>query len=190
MVESGRIDHGHHAGSAYNALTETIEFAKAVQIAVDSVDMSETLIIVTADHSHVFTIAGYPKRGNPILGKVITVGSDEPALAADDMPYTTLGYTNGLGFRELGEVTNADLSYTLPAATGRADLSGVNTNSSGYHQEALVPLGSETHAGEDVTIFGYGLGANLIGGTNEQNIIYHVMSRSARLEWLANDALN
>lgn len=95
MVESGRIDHGHHAGSAYNALSNTIEFSNAVKAAVESVDMTETLIIVTADHSHVFTIAGYPKRGNPILGKVVSVGSDTPALAADGLPYTTLGYANG-----------------------------------------------------------------------------------------------
>lgn len=68
MVESGRIDYGHHAGSADNALTDTIEFAKAVQAAVDSTDPEDTLIIVTADHSHVFTIAGYPKRRQPDSG--------------------------------------------------------------------------------------------------------------------------
>jgi len=51
------------------------------------------------DHSHVFTIAGYPKRGSPIPGKVVGVGQTEPSMAADGMPYTTLGYTNGLGFR-------------------------------------------------------------------------------------------
>ena len=50
MVESGRIDHGHHAGSAYNALTDTIEFANAVQSAIDNTDPEDTLIIVTADH--------------------------------------------------------------------------------------------------------------------------------------------
>ncbi len=42
MVESGRIDHGHHAGSAYNALTDTIAFSDAIKAAVNSSDMSET----------------------------------------------------------------------------------------------------------------------------------------------------
>lgn len=186
-VEAGRIDHAHHAGNAFNALSDTIEFSKAIQAAVDSVDMSETLIIVTADHSHVFTIAGYPKRGNPILGKVVTVGADEPALASDDMPYTTLGYTNGLGFRDFGQETDADETYLLEHAAGRADLTAVDTQAPGYHQESLVPTSSETHAGEDVGIYGYGLAANLLGGTHEQNYIFHVMNHAGRLQWLANN---
>lgn len=190
MVESGRIDHGHHAGSAYNALTDTIEFAKAVKATVESVDMDNTLIIVTADHSHVFTIAGYPKRGNPILGKLISVGSDTPALASDNMPYTTLGYTNGRGFRDLGNETDADATYGLPQATGRVDLTSVDTETSGYHQEALVPLGSETHAGEDIAIYGKGPGASLVGGTNEQSVVFHVMNRAAKLVKKASDALD
>ena len=175
VVESGRIDHGHHAGSAYNALTDTIEFANAVAAADAMTSDDDTLIIVTADHSHVFTIAGYPKRGNPILGKVVNVGSDEPATAADDLPYTTLGYTNGLGFRDLGDETDADATYALAESTGRQDLTDVDTTASGYHQEALVPLGSETHAGEDVGIYAKGPGAWLVNGTNEQSVIFHVM---------------
>lgn len=190
MVESGRIDHGHHAGNAYNALTDTIAFSNAVQAAVESVDMSETLIIVTADHSHVFTIAGYPKRGNPILGKVVSVGAEEPTLAADGMPYTTVGYMNGLGYRDLGDETNADATYDLPAEAGRINLSSVNTEASGYHQEALVPLGSETHAGEDVTIYGKGPGGHLVSGTNEQSVIFHVINKSAQLEKKAEKQLN
>ncbi len=147
MVESGRIDHGHHAGSAHGALTDAIAFAEAVQTAMDNTNPEETLIIVTADHSHVFTIAGYPKRGNPILGKVVGIGQTEPSLAADGMPYTTVGYTNGLGFRDLGTETDADAGYGVPAANGRQDLANVDTQSPGFHQEALIPLGSETHAG-------------------------------------------
>ena len=182
MVESGRIDHAHHAGSAYNALTETIEFSKAVQAAVNSVDMKETLIIVTADHSHVFTIAGYPKRGNPILGKVVSVGKTEPQLASDGMPYTTLGYANGKGFQDFGNETNADAAYGQDSNAGsRTDLSIVDTESTGFHQEAIVPLGSETHAGEDVTVYGQGPGAHLVSGTNEQSVVFHMMDKAARL---------
>ena len=207
MVESGRIDHGHHAGNASAALTDAVEFAKAVQAAVDSTNPEETLIIVTADHSHVFTIAGYPKRGNPILGKVVGIGKDTPALAADGLPYTTLGYTNGLGYRNLGTETDADAGYATSATdpgvagvkpaqmialsntgmndpvavTGRVDLSGVDTTTPGFHQEALVPLSSETHAGEDVGVYAKGPGSHLVRGTNEQSYIFHVMDYAGDL---------
>ena len=175
MVESGRIDHAHHAGNAYGALHDTIAFAEAVDAADKLTDDEDTLIIVTADHGHVFTIAGYPKRGNPILGKVVNVGSDEAATAADGTPYTTLGYTNGLGFRNLGDVTNSDASYLEGPDTGRKDITDVDTTTPGYHQEALIPMGSETHSGEDVGIYAKGPGAFLVNGTNEQSIIFHVM---------------
>lgn len=78
-VESGRIDHGHHATNPMRALYDAIEFANAVKYAYENTDPEKTLIIVTADHSHVFTIAGYPTRGNPILGKV--VGNDNSGNA-------------------------------------------------------------------------------------------------------------
>lgn len=97
MVEGGRIDHAHHAGQAGYALEEEVEFARAVQYAIDHTDPRETLILVTADHSHALTIAGYPKRGNPILGVVTRAGTDQPTIAADGQPYTTLGYANGPG---------------------------------------------------------------------------------------------
>ena len=178
----------HHAGSAYNALTDTIELANAVQRAIDMTDPEETLIIVTADHGHVFTIAGYPKRGNPILGKVVNVGAEEPALAADDMPYTTLGYTNGGGFRNLGAETDADEGYNVDIAAGRQNLTDIDTTTPGYHQEALVPLSSETHSGEDVGIFASGPGALLVNGTNEQSMLYHIMDFAADLTNKANSA--
>ena len=189
MVESGRIDHAHHAGNAYDALVDTMEFAKAIAAAAAATDPTETLIIVTADHGHVFTIAGYPKRGNPILGKVVGVGSDTPALAADGLPYTTLGYMNGLGYADLGDETDADARYNLPADAGRKNLNFVDTQAPGFHQETLVPLSSETHSGEDIGIYAYGPGASLVTGTNEQNVIFHVMDFAADLVAKADAAL-
>ena len=157
MVEAGRIDHAHHAGNAYRALEDTVALSDAVKAAYDKVNPEETLIIVTADHSHVFTIAGYPKRNNPILG---IAGS-----ADDKKPYTTLGYMNGPGAIKVGEP--------------RADLTDVDTHDPDFLQQALVPLGeSETHAGDDVAIFAQGPWAHLFQGVVEQNMIYHVMAKA------------
>jgi alkaline phosphatase len=186
-VESGRIDHAHHATNPYRALEDTVEFAKAIKTAYEMTDPRETLIIVTADHSHVFTIAGYPTRGNPILGKVVTndnSGSPAagPALASDSLPYTTIGYTNGVGFYDLPGANTADAIYENPAYSGRADLTGVDTGQEGFHSEVLVPLGSETHSAEDVAIYAIGPGSGLINGVMEQNEIYHVMNTAGRLE--------
>ena len=175
IVEAGRIDHAHHAGNAANALNDTVELARAVHAVVDEVDPEDTLILVTADHSHVFTIAGYPRRGNPILGKVIPPWSDELTLDESGTPYTTLGYMNGRGFRDYGGHLDADLTYDDPPVSGRQDIREVDTTAMGYHQEALVPLNSETHGGEDVAVYARGPGARAATGVVEQNLLFHVM---------------
>ena len=59
LVEGGRIDHAHHSNYAKHSLEETIEFSKAVQKAMSMTNETETLIVVSADHSHVMSYAGY-----------------------------------------------------------------------------------------------------------------------------------
>ena len=201
MVEGGRIDHAHHDNNAFNALNETIEFSNAVAAAFNTTDPEETLIIVTADHSHVMTMAGYPTRGNPILGKVIgndSAGNPETEANLDrqDMPYTTLNYMNGRGFADYADKT--DGSYeSQELAEGqesqpfprRVDIGNVNTEAPGFHQETFIPLIEETHSGEDVPIYATGPGAHLLSGSIEQNVIFHVMNYAANLEKLAKEAL-
>lgn len=59
FVEGGRIDHAHHDSRAHKALDETVEFAKAVALARSMTDIEDTLIVVSADHGHTITYAGY-----------------------------------------------------------------------------------------------------------------------------------
>lgn len=49
-----------------------------------------------------------------------------------------------------------------------------------------MPLTSETHSGEDVAIYAKGPGAFLVNGTNEQQMIYHVMDFASDLAGKAN----
>ena len=169
LVEGARIDHANHDGNAYRALDETTSLSRAVQAAVDMTSADDTLVVVTADHSHVLNFAGYPRRGNPILGTVREDG-EGPALDALGLPYTTLGYANGPGYRD----ADADQPGVQPAI-GRPDLTDVDTADPDYLQEAMVPLGSETHGGEDVGIWARGPGSAAFRGTLEQNVIYHVI---------------
>jgi alkaline phosphatase len=165
MVEGGRIDHGHHLGNAYRALSETIAMSDAVRVALEKTREQDTLIVVTADHSHTLTISGYPMRGNPILGKVVgrsrkIEGENEMANDGKGKPYTTLSYANGPGYRD---------------GRRRANLTSVDTEDPEFLQEATIPMRSETHAGEDVPIFAGGTRSALFHGVREQSYIYHAM---------------
>lgn len=120
----GRIDHGHHEGKAKQALHEAVELDRAIGLAARLTSPQDTLSVVTADHSHVFTFGGYTPRGNPIFGEtppsppapawghpgdvpaVLTV-LPLPGLApmqsdVDRKPFTSILYGNGPGYKIVG----------------------------------------------------------------------------------------
>ncbi len=116
-------------------------------------------------------MAGYPMRGNNILGLVREVddkGMAEEKFKTDknQKPFTTLGYANGRGYRE-GK---------------RPDLTQEQATNPDYKQEAAIPLNDETHGGEDVAIFASGAGSYMIYGVMEQNWIFYVMKEALRLK--------
>jgi len=166
MIEGGRVDHAHHDGRAGDALREAVALDDAVRTALEMTSRDDTLILVTADHSHTLTIAGYPPRNNPILGLTGSGESGEGAGPTDGMPYTTLGYANGPGALRGGP------------GQPRADLRNVDTAAPDFHQQSLVPMLSETHGGEDVPLYAWGPGDAAVSGTLEQNAIFHVMFRA------------
>ena len=70
MVEGGRIDQAHHEGWSQRALNETVALDLAVETALSKINLTETLVIVTADHSHSMMFSGYAERGSDVTGKL------------------------------------------------------------------------------------------------------------------------
>lgn len=193
MVESGRIDHAHHAGNAYRAMVDTEELDQAIGHAAWLADLAETTILATADHSHVFNIQGYPLR--PLSELPYALNSAPAAYAAatttdilfslaygangngdvgaltdaNGTPITPLVYGNGPGYRTVRQDPTTD---TTPGVTG-APVSGPGDPN--YLQDAAIPMGSETHSGEDVAVYGIGPYSSLIIGTRKNTNVFQVL---------------
>lgn len=180
-IEAGRVDHANHGGNLHRVLTDGVAFAEAVQMAMDMTDASETLIIVTADHEHAITFNGYCGRGSDITGLCMKINNNgvehtgEANLAADGKPYTVAGYLNGAG-SVLTAQAGGEYFGSRPSVTNEEAMDP------DYLQQALVPMSSETHTGSDVAVYAHGPFAHLIGGTIEQNVIFHVMHHAMTTE--------
>uniref|UniRef100_A0A147BU38 alkaline phosphatase n=1 Tax=Ixodes ricinus TaxID=34613 RepID=A0A147BU38_IXORI len=153
LVEGGRIDHAHHDTRAHLALEETLEFERTVNETVRRLGTNDTLIVVTADHSHTMTISGYPERGNNILGIAGYSGTGA------NLAYTTLSYANGPeGGKELKNLTEEE------------------TSSVEFVQPATFLRRRETHGGEDVAVYAEGPWAHLFSGVHDQTFIPYVLA--------------
>ncbi len=180
-IEGGRVDHANHAGNLHRVLSDGVAFAEAVQMAIDMTDDTETLIIVTADHEHAIAMNGYCGRGSDITGLCMGINNEgventgEPNLASDGKPYTVVGYLNGAG-SVLIEQEDGTFSGERPEVTNEVAMDP------DYLQQALVPMSSETHSGADVAAYAQGPYAHLLGGTIEQNVLFHIMHHAMTAE--------
>lgn len=157
LVEGGRIDHAHHTTRAGLAMEEALELDRAVDDTVEKFSATgDTLIVVTADHSHVFSIGGLnTPRGKNILGVAGTSDVDEKS-------YTVIAYGNGPS-----------------VGVDRSNITEQETTSMNYTQQAAYPKWLETHGGEDVAVFAIGPWAHLFTGVHDQTFIPHAMAYAA-----------
>jgi alkaline phosphatase len=144
----------------------------------------------------VFNIAGYPLRplselpyaprsydpafaqagakGNGILDVVWDIdqatGHVAPSRDGRGVPYTVLGYHNGPGYRGTPRV-----DPRIDPFRGLGGATPMGPGDPAYFQESAVPMGSETHAGEDVAIYAIGPGSELVAGTVKNTFIFEVM---------------
>jgi len=165
LVEAGRIDHGHHDNKAKMALEETVMLDKTVAAVLDLVDVKDTLLMVTADHSHAVTMSGYPVRGNNILGVVkpneYTKEYVVTTLDNKKQPYQTISYANGPGFWEHFD-NNTNFWRNI---------SEMQIYDNDYRQPAMFDLPDETHGGEDVAVYARGPQAHHVTGLHEQGYL-------------------
>ena len=168
LIEGGRIDHGHHSTQARYALDEYVEFDNAIGLAKRLLKergvLDDTLLVVTADHSHVFTFGAYSSRGSNILGFSTLERSNVSDI--DKLPINIISYGNGPNFHSPRNATY---------------LASLDINSTNYLSPTALPLSSETHGGEDVPVFAHGPWSHLFIGTMEQHTIAHKMAYAACL---------
>jgi alkaline phosphatase len=194
MVEGGRIDHALHGTNAKRALEDTLAFDAAIQTALDYMEkkdpgLKNTLVVVTADHDHAIAFNGYPKIGNPILGKVNSYSDGKLAKATDGKPYTTLVFGNGGRPNATGSsqvnAEDGNKPWIAPArATSRDDQTAMDTEDDNFLQEVGINLGTpgaETHGGGDVMLFAGGAGSKIFKGTVENIKVFNKVKEAAGL---------
>jgi alkaline phosphatase len=181
MVEGGRIDHALHETNAKRALHDTVAFDNAIKAAINKAketdtNLTNTLIVVTADHDHTLLMQGYSK----ITGKTTTASAGilgllrsyvDGALSkdADNSPYTILGFGNG---------PNRVSDRTTVAALDDATVSAND-----YLQESAIRTGTggETHGGADVFLGAIGMSAEQFKGVLDNTAVFGLVRQALGL---------
>ena len=116
-------------------------------------DLSETLVIVTADHSSAMSYSGYATPKNYSV-----LGLDKHISNIDKKHYQLLTYASGIGHG----------AFNLTVA--------MKDYHNAYHK-AAIPSSWGNHAGEDVPLYAIGaLSSFLFSGTIDQTFIPHAIS--------------
>ena len=166
MVEGGRIDHALHATNAKRALEDTVAFDDAIKLALSKVDLTDTIVVVTADHDHTMAFNGYGKRGSPILGTNIDSKTGTPSLDADKVPYSTLVFGNGPNRKDT-----------------RVAVDSLTMQGNDYVQESAIKVaaGGESHGGGDVQLYASGAAAKTFKGTMDNTKVFTLLKAAGGL---------
>lgn len=183
QVEGALIDKRSHANDAAQTLEETKAFDDAVKIALDFAKKDgNTLVIVTADHE----CAGFNiiEKGTFTNAEAAAppTNKDSGNTANNSTPLRTTGNTKD-PLRSSGIINaagSADVKNFGPATFRTADdAAGVVDGT----PEASLWLSylSGNHTGADVPVFGYGPGAERVGGQIDNTDLFGIVRDALRL---------
>ena len=152
MVEGGRIDHALHFNNAYRAVTDMLEFDRAIGEALKLVG-PETLILVTSDHDHTMIVSGEPAPEADVFSQA---GKD-----MNGKPFTTLIFGNG-----------PTAALAIPDTLTPDTLSSPD-----FKERAGIPMPYEEHGGQDVPLYAFGPETylKLIKGSMDNTEIFAIL---------------
>jgi alkaline phosphatase len=181
MVEGGRIDHALHETNAKRALHDTVAFDNAIKAAIAKAketdpNLSNTLIVVTADHDHTLLMQGYSKitgkttsTSPGILGLLRSYVDGALGKDADNSPFTILGFGNG--------------PNRVSDRTTVAELNDATVSANDYLQESAIRTGTggETHGGADVFLGAIGMSAEQFKGVLDNTAVFGLVRQALGL---------
>nr|CDS27300.1 intestinal type alkaline phosphatase 1 [Hymenolepis microstoma] len=159
FIEGARIDQAHHENRAMKSFAEQHVFDKIIKDIYDQVDPKETLLIVTADHSHSFELVGQPSRFRSLFLPDLVKGNE----TLDEKGMQPVGYMTGPG---------AKMNATRDSVWNMTDetLFGKDTQ-----LQALIPIDWATHGGDDVGVFANGPFSYLFHKTIDNTFVAQAM---------------
>ncbi|CDS39968.1 intestinal type alkaline phosphatase [Echinococcus multilocularis] len=166
IVTTSRVTHASPAGafahtasrnweSDRKALSDLQAFEEAIRVGTQMVNLKETLVIVTADHSHSMLLGGQPNRKRSLL----ELNTELDRHVLDGKGMLPLMYTSG----PAGAVNTTRLNLSA--------LSNATLHDTNFQQPTFIPLPWATHGGEDVGFYATGVFSYLFHSTADNTFI-------------------
>ncbi|KQV90930.1 hypothetical protein ASD15_02415 [Massilia sp. Root351] len=180
VVGNGQIGQAQRASTARRALDETVALDAALKTAIDKMQaidpgLKRTLIVMTASSDSTLILNGYSIRTGKttatepgVLGLVRKYTDGKYYKDLDDVPYTIIGYGNGV-------------NRVKGSRAGGSLLSDAIVTEPNYRQEATVRMapGATTNGGTDVYLGAIGARAADFRGTIENTQVHTLIKNAA-----------
>lgn len=180
VVGNGLIGQAQRASTARRALDETVALDRALQTAIDKMQaidpgLKHTLILMTATSDSTLILNGYSIRTGKttasqpgVLGLVRRYTDGNYYKDLDDVPYTIIGYGNGV-------------NRVQGSRAGGSLLSDAIVSEAGYRQEATLRMapGAATNGGTDVYLGAIGARAAAFRGTLDNTEVNTLIKSAA-----------
>ena len=162
VVDAAGIQSALQAGSARRALADTIALDDAVKVAIEKVDLANTLVIVTGDHATTLAYLGGGRRDSDVLGLQTDPVTGKPMTDSDGNTFTTLVF--GTGPNRPDKRANLDMPTVLQRD---------------YLQESAIKLPRGTNSAADVVVYATGTGADRFRGTLDHSRVFTLIRSAA-----------